>query len=183
MIDARHLEAVDFAQQKIDAGTLPEEFDEHIYEIVSQLWRDLPMVPVGNWQEDRFLTGAVRHLSVLSPDSASYASRALATSTATVNSEAWHQANEKEKRIQYQILHDIFGNPFRPVAFDPAWRTSTALAIAQGIYDDRAFDRLPILADALQDAGCENGDILSHLRGEGPHVKGCWALDLVLGKE
>lgn len=81
------------------------------------------------------------------------------------------------------MARDIFGNPFRPVAFDPAWRTSTALAIAQGIYDDRAFDRLPILADALQDAGCENDDILSHLRSDGPHVKGCWALDLVLGKE
>ena len=65
----------------------------------------------------------------------------------------------------------------------PSWRTSTALAIAQGIYDDRAFDRLPILADALQDAGCENDDILNHLRCDGPHVKGCWALDLVLGKE
>ena len=82
-----------------------------------------------------------------------------------------------------QALLCIFGNPFRPVAFDPAWRTSKALAIAQGIYDERAFDRLPILADALQDAGCENEDILSHLRGDGPHVKGCWALDLVLGKE
>ncbi len=80
-------------------------------------------------------------------------------------------------------FRDVTGNPFRPVAFDPAWRTSTALVIAQGIYDDRAFNRLPILADALQDAGCENCDILSHLRGEGPHVKGCWALDLVLGKE
>ncbi len=81
------------------------------------------------------------------------------------------------------FIRDIFGNPFRPVAFDPSWRTSTALAIAQGIYDDRAFDRLPILADALQDAGCENADLLNHLRSEGPHVKGCWALDLVLGKE
>ncbi len=82
-----------------------------------------------------------------------------------------------------EILRDIFGNLFRPVAFDPAWRTSTAISIAEGIYNDRAFDRLPILADALQDAGCENADLLNHLRGEGPHVKGCWALDLVLGKE
>jgi hypothetical protein len=81
------------------------------------------------------------------------------------------------------ILRDIFGNPFRPVVFDPAWRSSTALAIATGIYDDKAFDRLPILADAIQDTGCENEEILNHLRSDGPHVKGCWALDLVLGKE
>ncbi|MBX3398315.1 MAG: hypothetical protein KF873_06205 [Gemmataceae bacterium] len=79
-------------------------------------------------------------------------------------------------------MRDIFGNPFRPVAVDPAWLTSTAVAIAQGIYDDRAFDRLPILADALQDAGCENADILAHCRSEGPHVRGCWVVDLVLGK-
>jgi hypothetical protein len=82
------------------------------------------------------------------------------------------------------LLRDIFGNPFRPVTFDPEWRTTTALALAQGIYEERAFDRLPILADALQDAGCDNDDILNHLRDTTtPHVRGCWALDLVLGKE
>jgi hypothetical protein len=91
--------------------------------------------------------------------------------------------SKAESKAQSELAHDIFGNPFRRVAFVPAWCTSTALAIAQGIYDDRAFDRLPILADALQDAGCENDDILNHFRGDGPHVKGCWALDLVLGKE
>jgi hypothetical protein len=48
------------------------------------------------------------------------------------------------------------------------------------IAEDRAFDRLPILADALEDAGCDDGDLLAHLRGDGPHVRGCWALDLVL---
>lgn len=61
--------------------------------------------------------------------------------------------------------------------------TSTVVALAEGIYQDRAFDRLPILADALEDAGCDDTDILTHLRGEGPHVRGCWAVDLVLGKE
>ncbi len=80
------------------------------------------------------------------------------------------------------VFRDIFGNPFRPVTVDPVWLTSTAVAIAQGIYDDRAFDRLPILADALQDAGCENADILSHCRSDGPHVRGCWVVDLVLEK-
>jgi hypothetical protein len=81
-----------------------------------------------------------------------------------------------------RTIRDIFVNPFRPVAINPAWLTSTALALAQGIYDDRAFDRLPILADALQDAGCENNDILAHCRSVGPHVRGCWVVDLVLGK-
>jgi hypothetical protein len=81
-----------------------------------------------------------------------------------------------------RVLRCIFGNPFRPATLDPAWRTSTAVAIAQGIYDERAFDRLPILADALEDAGCDNNDILNHCRDTGPHARGCWVVDLVLGK-
>ena len=88
-----------------------------------------------------------------------------------------------EQLVQASMMRDSLGNPFRPVTLDPSWLSSTAICIAQGIYDDKAFDRLPILADALQDAGCENADILNHLRSDGPHVKGCWALDLVLGKE
>jgi hypothetical protein len=80
------------------------------------------------------------------------------------------------------LLRCIVGNPFRPTSLDPNWRTTTVLALAQGIYDDRAFDRLPILADALQDAGCDNEEMLAHCRGPGPHARGCWVVDLVLGK-
>ena len=80
------------------------------------------------------------------------------------------------------LLRDIFGNPFRPVAFDPEWRTSTVVALARPMYESRDFSPMPILADALQDAGCANEDILSHCRGPGPHVRGCWVVDLVLGK-
>ena len=80
-----------------------------------------------------------------------------------------------------EILRDIF-NPFRPVAVDPRWRTETVVGIARAAYDDRAWDRLPILADALMDAGCDHPDVLAHLRGPGPHVRGCWVLDLLLGK-
>jgi hypothetical protein len=82
------------------------------------------------------------------------------------------------------IFREIFGNPFRPVAFDPSWLTSDVLALARGIYDERAFDRMPILADALQDAGCTNEDVLTHCRGANYlHVRGCWVVDLVLGKK
>jgi hypothetical protein len=82
------------------------------------------------------------------------------------------------------LLRDVFGNPFRPAAIDPAWLTSTLVALARGIYDDRAFDRMPILGDALEDAGCDNADILAHCRdANATHVRGCWVVDLVLGKE
>jgi hypothetical protein len=81
------------------------------------------------------------------------------------------------------LLRDIFGNPFRPVTGDPFSLTLTVRTLAEGIYADHGFDRLPILADALQDGGCVNADILTHCRGDGPHVRGCWVVDLVLGKE
>ncbi|MBA4192541.1 MAG: hypothetical protein C0467_31625 [Planctomycetaceae bacterium] len=81
-------------------------------------------------------------------------------------------------------MRDIFGNPFRPITFCQSWQTSTAITIAQGMYVSRDLSAMPILADALQDAGCYNDDILTHLRApNATHVRGCWALDLVLGKE
>ncbi len=62
------------------------------------------------------------------------------------------------------------------------WNDATIPKVAQAIYDDRAFDRLPILADALEDAGCDNADLLTHCRSGGEHVRGCWVVDLLLGK-
>jgi hypothetical protein len=88
-----------------------------------------------------------------------------------------------ERRYQAALVRDIFGNPFRPVAFSPEWRTDTALALARQMYESREFSAMPILADALQDAGCDNEGVLSHCRGEGLHVRGCWVVDLVHGKE
>ena len=86
--------------------------------------------------------------------------------------------------IQVALARDIFGNPFRPVAFSPAWRTDTAVSLARGMYESREFSAMPILADALQDAGCDNDDILNHCRdAKQVHVRGCWVTDLVLGKE
>ena len=85
--------------------------------------------------------------------------------------------------VHVDLFQCLFGNPFHPVSLNPTWLTDTAVSLATGIYDDRAFDRLPILADALQEAGCDSDDLLNHFRGPGPHVRGCWALDLVLGKE
>ena len=92
-----------------------------------------------------------------------------------------------ERQSQAVLLRDIFGNPFRPAAaFDPvwlAWNDATIPRIAQAIYDERRFEDLPVLADALEEAGCTNGDILGHCRSDGPHVRGCWVVDLVLEKK
>jgi hypothetical protein len=91
---------------------------------------------------------------------------------------------QEEQRRQSGLLRCIVGNPFRPVAFNPAWRTDTALSLARQMYDSRDFGAMPILADALQDAGCEHEQILNHCRDANQsHVRGCWVVDLVLGKE
>src|SRR5262249_44543784 len=81
---------------------------------------------------------------------------------------------------QCGLIRCIF--PFRHVTVDPVWLTSTGVALARQMYDTRDFSPIPILADALQDAGCDNADILAHCRGPGPHVRECWVVDLVLGK-
>jgi hypothetical protein len=91
-----------------------------------------------------------------------------------------------ERLVIAGLIRDIFGNPFRPITVDPSWLTwhdGTIRKLAQGIYDDPAFDHLSILADALEEAGCDNADILAHCRQPGPHVRGCWIVDLLLGKE
>jgi hypothetical protein len=82
------------------------------------------------------------------------------------------------------LVREVFGNPFRLVALSPDWRTSTAVTLAKQMYESREFSAMPILADALQDAGCDNEFILAHCRDTNQvHVRGCWVVDLVLGKE
>ena len=87
-----------------------------------------------------------------------------------------------ERAGQASLLRDIFGNPFRPVFFNPEWRTSTVVSLAKSMYESRDFSTMPILGDALQDAGCEHEDILNHCREPGEHVRGCWVVDMILGK-
>jgi hypothetical protein len=92
----------------------------------------------------------------------------------------------EELRPLAVLLHDVCGNPFRRFQVSPSWlcwNAGTVRRIAQALYEERAFDRMPILADALEDASCDNADILAHCRGPWPHVRGCWVVDLLLGKK
>jgi hypothetical protein len=94
--------------------------------------------------------------------------------------------DQSSRALQLHRLRDIFGNPFHPVTINLAWlawNDGTIRRIAGTIYDERAFDRMPILADALEDAGCDNADILNHCRTESLHVRGCWVIDGLLGKQ
>ena len=126
------------------------------------------------------------------PDAdAAYAAAASAYNDADANVEYVQMATAHAGGV-YQItyaslLRDLLGPLlFRQITTSPgllSWNDSTIPKIAQAIYDERAFDRLPILADALEDAGCDNADILNHCREPGEHVRGCWVVDLLLGKE
>lgn len=88
------------------------------------------------------------------------------------------------------LPRDVFGNPFRLVSLDPVWRTADVVRLAHAAYDERILPsgeldphRLFVLADALEDAGCQSADVLGHLRGPGVHVRGCWLIDLLTGRE
>ncbi len=90
---------------------------------------------------------------------------------------------DPSRRALSDLLRDVIGNPFRPITLETCWRRPEVVSLAQGIDDEHAFERMGMLAETLQAVGCSNGDILGHCRGPGPHVRGCWVLDLVLGKE
>jgi hypothetical protein len=98
--------------------------------------------------------------------------------------DAWKRARAEQAGLFCDLIRDLFGNPYRPAARPSgdllAWNGGTVRALAEAVAEG-AFGQAPILADALEDAGCAEAAILSHLRGPGPHVRGCWALDLILG--
>jgi hypothetical protein len=122
------------------------------------------------------------------PDLADYAAslvdfaRAVARRAGAAEAEA-DSVQASEEKAQWHLLHDLFGNPFRPAPSDASWRSPGVVALASEIYDRHTFGDLPMLARALQEAGCVQEEFLGHLRSAGMHARGCWALDLVLGKE
>ena len=102
-------------------------------------------------------------------------------------------SGSEEYRAQCALVRDLFGNPFRPVALEPAWlawHRGAAVKLAQAVHEERQLPsghldtaRLAVLADMLEEAGCSDPELLPHLRSPGPHVRGCWAVDLILSKD
>jgi hypothetical protein len=119
---------------------------------------------------------ALAAVAVLSP-AAAFAARSAAQ---------WSAGGPAEKAARCDLLRCIYYFPGRTRPIEQAWLSwngGVVPTLARSIYDDRAFDRLPLLADALEDAGCTDAEILGHLRSPGPHVRGCWAVDRILRKE
>lgn len=90
---------------------------------------------------------------------------------------------DEEKARQCRLLRCIFGNHFRPAVLDPRWLSAKVVDLARMLYQAKAFDQMPGLADALMDAGCSDRTVIEHCRAPGPHALGCWVLDLLLEKE
>jgi hypothetical protein len=138
-------------------------------------------IPLDDWVADQPPTDSPHYIALMLYRE--FCSSSIATHA--VSATAGLADGVSEQHEQVQLMRCIFGNPFRSVASFPSWLTwhdGTVTKLAEAIYEERAFDRLPILADALEEAGCDNADILKHCRSEGPHVRGCWALDAVLGR-
>jgi hypothetical protein len=106
---------------------------------------------------------------------------------------AWHTAFSNQHGVQASILREIFGSPFRPVLLPPslpAWNDGLVVNLATAIYEGRSLpsghldaERLMVLADAIEECGCTDASLLEHLRGPGPHYRGCFAVDLLLGRD
>jgi hypothetical protein len=187
----RARQAVEVAERLADGHATPEE--------KQRAWRGANAARTAIWRYNRRVEGA-------HPQTTEKERRAIQSAVATTS---WLLGNEfdlhaaalasdraaqaarvhkgstlrGERAIQANLVRDIFGNPFRPVTFDPRWRSSDVVVLAQAIYEEKAFERMPILADALMDAGCEDDRVIAHCRDDGPHVRGCWVVDLVLRRE
>jgi hypothetical protein len=97
----------------------------------------------------------------------------------------WLQATVAQLTCHADLLRDIIGNPFHRVKLDPTWATwngGTAVRLAEAMYRDNRFDAMPVLGDALEEAGCTDAAILAHCRQLDGHVRGCWVVDLLLGE-
>jgi hypothetical protein len=173
LTDERSRKAVDVGEKCADGETTDEE-QFNAYEAACDAKDD---AWCGAYENSNFPAVTASYVLAHNPDVAS-----IARTASLAGDDSRVQQLEKVA-VQCNLLRDIFGNPFRPVTVSPNWLTPAARYLAQAIYDDRAFDRMPILADALEDAGCTNADILNHCRQPGEHCRGCWVVDLLLGKE
>ncbi len=133
-----------------------------------------PLTDPRRWDAITAAVIAISHASS-SEDGVRLAANASAAASRAAGDDATAQA---------RFIREVFRYPLRPTTFSSEWRTSTAVALAGAMYESREFSVMPILADALQDAGCDSADILDHCRDVNQvHVRGCWVIDLVLGKE
>jgi hypothetical protein len=126
--------------------------------------------------------GFVAVISDAVPHPLQAASSAIHARMAEVDEEQKAAVHELEVRTLCDLVREICGNPFRDVSVQPAWLSPQVRSLSAAIYNEHSFEAMPILGDALEEAGCTDGGLLEHCRAGGPHYRGCWLLDLLLGK-
>jgi hypothetical protein len=169
-------QAIETVEKYVDLQSTSEELMWFVHR--SRKWGDEGSGWYRLFQTDRFDAGAAAEI-------ARFVAAWAGAKTTTRN--AYSTASDAMRKVQCCLLRDLVGPvPFCPIGLDPAlltWNGETVPKITHAIYDDRAFDQIPILADALEEAGCTDAAILDHCRQPGEHVRGCWVVDLLLGKE
>lgn len=183
--DPRHREAVEAAERSADGLLSEAEFAE-VMQPVIRMWASPPPRTGGRWGPFGCMTGATRHLEGGGGYAAHFAACGLASLQGKRDSPPWSAAYRAEGIQQCILLRDIFGDPSRPFRFDPAWLAgegAPAGALARRIDEAGRYDEIPMLADALGRAGCVDDAALDHCRSPGPHIRGCWVLDALLGRE
>jgi hypothetical protein len=188
MQDAEHREIVEFAERVAEGDATMEDLTEayrRMRKATAALRGHRSMVgETVRGVAERTASDGVRracgHAAFLMADSLLPESRSI---------EQLKAGCAVEEATHGDMLRHVFGDPFRPVTLDDGWLTPAVLALARAAYDNRALPggelgpaRLAVLGDALEEAGCTSAEVLDHLRSPGPHVRGCWAVDLVLGK-
>jgi hypothetical protein len=192
LMDARSTNAIELSERYADDDVSEKDFIAARAAAVDA-YADLFELPEGDPEtEARIRTailGADAVLCAAISNSADAAGRAcgVVVACATSNladSDAGDQVVPPAEQVaQSDLVRDIFGNPFCPIFVERFWLTPTVVSLAERIYDKREFDCLPNLASALIEAGCANADILAHCRQPGKHGRGCWVVDLLLGKK
>lgn len=187
MTDARHRRAVEAAERLADDPSTEADLASAMQPVID-LWANLSSHRNPEWQPIHYMTAAVRHLNGGSAAwyAASYAARGEACCAGSEGSPAWRTAEAAEEAAQCALLRDIFGYPARPFCFDPAWLSGdgrSAVERARAIYEENRFAELPLLAEVLQRAGCRDRAVLDHCRASMEHVRGCWVVDALLGRE
>jgi len=186
MVDDRSRKAVEFVEMMIEGQATNTDLSvvrEGALQATSQGLLRLNESSQLTWHErmQRYMATVAAYAITEGVPGSGHAHPAIRSFIGEGDPKARHEWLSELRDLSH-LLHDIFGNPFRPITLDRAWLTSTVVQLARGIYDDRAFDRMPILAYALQDTGCDSIAILDHCRGPGPHARGCFVVDLLLGK-
>jgi hypothetical protein len=173
--DARVLQAIDTVEGYAEGLAGPEELATARAALEGR-WRGARERWLSRWNSRRISLPGLEARVVWEAASDDAWDAALGTARDTI-----HQL----RREQCELLRDIFGNPFRPAEVRGAWlgwEAGLLRRMALEVHEERAFDRLPLLGDALEDAGCTDEEVLAHCRQPLRHARGCWVVDLVLGR-